>query len=236
MDSKSILCDPGSSGKEVGVSLPKKPIRQKDFPRVVIAVPLASPFIYWRTVAGLLEMERPIESDLVVFQGALVDRARNQLIERMLDHPIDPTHLFFLDADIVPPSDALLRLLAHDLPIVSGLYRKRLPPHEPMAFTYRGRILRPIPAKGPRLRKVDVVGGGCLLIRREVFEKVRSPWFTSEWRRDGHLSEDFSFCEKARKVGYRIAVDTAVRPLHLEPMGVGTDAAGRVQFVPMEGK
>lgn len=223
--------------------------------RIVIAVPLASPFIYWRVVAAILEMERPSASDLMVFQGALVDRARNRLIEQMRDHPMKPTHIFFMDADIVPSPDALTRLLSHGLPIVSGLYRRRLPPYEPMAFVKRpppqspssakqphfgvvrrgkGKVLQPISMKGPRLRNVDVVGAGCLLIRREVFEKVPAPWFTSEWREEGHLSEDFSFCEKARKVGYRIAVDTAVRPLHLEPMGIATGADGRVRFIPMD--
>jgi GT2 family glycosyltransferase len=202
---------------------------------VIIAVPLATPWIYWRTVAAILEMERPAASDLMVFQGALVDRARNGLIDRMLDHPLSPSHLFFLDADILPPPDTLTKLLQADQPIVSGLYRKRLPPHEPMAFlkNRRGR-LQPIPLKGSRLRRVDVVGGGCLLIRREVFEKVKSPWFTSEWSDKGHLSEDFSFCEKARAAGFSIHVDTTVRPLHLEPMGIGTASDGSVQIVSLD--
>jgi hypothetical protein len=208
--------------------------KKDEIPRVVIAVPLGSPFIYWRTVAALLEMERPLESDLMVFQGALVDRARNYLVDQMRNHPLDPTHIFFLDADIVPSSDALMKLLRHRLPIVSGLYRKRLPPYEPMAFVRKGRALRSISVKGPRLKKVDVVGAGCLLIRREVFEKMSGPWFTSEWRGDGHLSEDFSFCEKAKKAGFPIVVDTSVNPLHLEPMGVGTDRNGKVAFIPLD--
>lgn len=205
-------------------------------PRVVIAVPLASPFIYWRTVAAILEMERPVQSDLMVFQGALVDRARNRLVEQMLKHPMEATHLLFLDADIVPPADLLKKLLKDDQPIVSGLYRKRLPPYEPMAFTkdLQGRY-RPVNLKRRKsgLERVDVVGAGCLLIRREVFEKIEPPWFASEWRDEGHLSEDFSFCEKARSLGLEIFVDRSASALHLEPIGIGTAPGGSVQFVPM---
>lgn len=206
--------------------------------RVAIAVPLGTPWIYWRTMAAILEMEKPDESDLMVFQGALVDRARNILIEQMLHHPMEPTHLLFLDADIVPPAETLVQLLKHQVPIVSGLYRKRLPPHEPMAFVKRKKsgsiVFEPISLKGPKLKKVDVVGAGCLLIQRDVFENISEPWFTSEWTNQGHLSEDFSFCEKAKQAGYEIYVDMSARLLHLEPMGVGTDSQGKVTFVALD--
>ncbi|QQR81878.1 MAG: hypothetical protein IPJ69_07285 [Deltaproteobacteria bacterium] len=64
-------------------------------PRVVIAIPLATSLIYWQVVAGILSLEKPAETDLMVFQGALVYRARNHLVEQMLEHPINPTHIFF---------------------------------------------------------------------------------------------------------------------------------------------
>lgn len=211
-------------------------------PRVVIAVPLAGPMIYWRTVAAILELEKPEACDLMVFQGALVDRARNHLVQKMLEHPMEATHLFFLDADIVPPPDALERLLRAGVPIISGIYRRRLPPHEPMAFKKDSRgHLRPISMKGsqtpmkgtksPQSPEVDIVGGGCLLIQRKVFEKIGPPWFTSEWREEGHLSEDFSFCEKARKAGYKILVDWKVLPLHIEPIGIGTSTTGKASLI-----
>ncbi len=204
--------------------------------RVVIAIPLATAQIYWRVVAAVLEMDKPEEVDLMVFQGALVDRARNQLVEQMLNHAIKPTHLFFLDSDILPAPDTLKMLLSHEASIVSGLYRRRLTPHEPVAYRFDSKkILQPIvvpsTAKGRKPIKVDMVGAGCLLIEREVFEKVKAPWFVSEWKKEGHLSEDFYFCQKARDAGFEILVDPKVTPLHLDPMGIGTSESGDIRVV-----
>lgn len=206
-------------------------------PRVVIAIPLATSLIYWQVVAGILSLEKPAETDLMVFQGALVDRARNHLVEQMLDHPINPTHIFFLDGDILPPHDTLMRLLHAQVPIISGIYRKRTPPHEPVAFKFtKNKKLKPIAANLQKITEVDVVGGGCLLVERQVFEKMRktskTPWFTSEWTSEGHLSEDFSFCLKAKKAGFKIFVDPRINPLHIEPMGIGNDQH-KVSFVPL---
>src|SRR3989338_74993 len=167
-------------------------------PRVVIAIPLYTSLIYWQTVAAILALERPFQTDLMVFQGGLVDRARNRLVEQMLDHPMKPTHLFFLDNDVVPAPDTLLRLLKANQPIVSGVYRRRVPPHEPMVFLNKRGIFQPISLKSKnKLVTADYVGGGCLLIERKVLEKLKPPWFVIEWRGKNQLSEDFYFCEKA---------------------------------------
>ncbi|MBI1909672.1 MAG: hypothetical protein HYS22_05840 [Deltaproteobacteria bacterium] len=204
-------------------------------PRIVIGIPLATPLIYWQVVSAVLELKRPLQSELMVFQGALVDRARNYLIRKMLEHPIGATHLFFLDADILPAPDTLTKLLKVNQPIVSGLYRKRTIPHELMAFSKdkNGNYQPVLLEKKKKPLTVDVVGAGCLLIHREVFEKMKPPWFTSEWQGFGNLSEDFSFCEKARKKGFKIVVETSVRPLHIEPLGVGTDPNGAVSYFPL---
>ncbi|MBI2082284.1 MAG: hypothetical protein HYT76_01825 [Deltaproteobacteria bacterium] len=205
--------------------MPKKP-------RVAIAIPLASPMIYWQTVAAILEMEKPRGSELMVFQGALVDRARNHLVEQMLSHANQFTHLFFLDADIAPRPDALAQLLSRNLPIVSGLYRKRTPPHEPMAFIKAKKGFIPISERGPALQEVDRVGGGCLLIRRDVFRKMKPPWFVNGWTKKGHVSEDFYFCDKAHACGYKIFLDRETRPLHLQPVGIGTSPEGKMIYEP----
>lgn len=209
-------------------------MKKKD-PLVAIGIPLTGPFIYWKTVAALLDLEQPPLYELLVFQGALVDRARNELVRQMLDHPRRPTHLLFLDADIIPMPNTVNELLRHQLPIVSGLYRKRLPPYEPMALIKSAGNLRPIQVgkKAAPLIKVHSVGAGCLLIQREVFRRIPPPWFASRWNGLNQLAEDFAFCELARRHRYSVYVDTRVRPLHVEPVGLGTGPNGQVEFTPL---
>lgn len=130
------------------------------------------------------------------------------------------THLLFLDADNVWPTDTLTRLLAHhDKGIVGGLYVMRHEPYAPVAlingYTPKGSDVTQyehdkdaIGAEG--LREVDVIGMGCTLIPVSVFEQLGPrPWFhyaddDQGWPR---VTEDVPFCQKARKAGYRIWLD-----------------------------
>jgi hypothetical protein len=51
---------------------------------------------------------------------SLITRARNRLVQRFLAS--DATHLFFIDADLRFRATDVLRLIAHDRPIVAGAY------------------------------------------------------------------------------------------------------------------
>lgn len=143
--------------------------------------------------------------------------------------------LFFLDSDVAPPHDAILRLMAHNLPIVSGIYCRRSPPQGVPVMMRGGQWVTKYPANS--LIQVDVVGAGCLLIRRDVLEKLppQRPgkhWF--DWRVDMRgskvvpddtcMSEDFTFCQHARKHGYPVMVDTSImcRHIGLAEAGYGT--------------
>lgn len=146
-----------------------------------------------------------------------LDAARNDLVAKFLTKTPDATHIIFWDDDIIPNPGDLAKLWSHNEPIVSGLYFKKQPPHEPlMSLTVRDvetgedGMTHLIDWEENKPYYVDGVGMGFCLIRRDVFQDIPPPWF-----KFGFLSEDYNFCVKAKEYGYKIKVDTSVKLTHI---------------------
>jgi GT2 family glycosyltransferase len=166
------------------------------------------------------------------------DHARNTGCLKLLE--LGWEWLFFLDDDVIPPPDAIIKLMSHKKPIVSGLYYRRYEPLAPVMLRDSENGPQWIQEfNAPDLLEVDYVGAGCLLIHRDVIKQLpplsnRCQWF--EWRCDRtdlpHLektSEDFTFCKHARNHGFKIYVDTSVQCRHA---GLGQREIGG--FKPLE--
>lgn len=61
------------------------------------------------------------------------------------------------------------------------------------------------------LQEVDVIGSGCLLVHRRVFEGLRDAprhdrWFFRTWndKSEAEYSGDYSFCRRAKAAGFRV--------------------------------
>jgi GT2 family glycosyltransferase len=166
------------------------------------------------------QLQKPEGYRPLVVGGTSVDMARNELVRAFLAIP-EASHLLFLDDDVLPPEDAIPRLMAHDLPIVSGLYFKRGAPYVPVAWRFaRGKRVNdgarggtePLLDYRPGLQEVAAVGAGLLLIRREVLENIPEPWFATHYP---VCSEDAYFCELARAAGFKVYLDADVKAGHL---------------------
>lgn len=123
------------------------------------------------------------------------------------DHVID-----WRDTDDSNAYDFLKKLLAHNKAVIGALYY------------HRGGELRPVLMEAEEgkegyryllddeitggLQEVAVQGGGCLLIKAEVFEKMEEPYFLPEHQVG--KGTDVQFCEKARAMGYKVWCDTSV--------------------------
>lgn len=179
---------------------------------------------------GLRQLQIP--GTVLPLAGMPYDHARNTANQRMLEGGF--THVFHLDSDVIPPPDAIMRLINHDLPLVSGMYCRRSPPHALPVMIRKGQWVTDfVPGS---MVEVELVGAGCLLLRRDFVEKFPAQraghrWF--DWKvnyrgllPDGEcLSEDFSMCKVAReKMGVKIMVDTSIACKHvgLAEAGLGT--------------
>lgn len=170
--------------------------------------------------------------------GRPFDMARNDGTAHFLR--LGAEYILHYDSDVVPPADGLLRLLAHKLPIVSGMYSRRSPPHSLPVMMKDGMWHTNF--RMGSLVEVDFVGAGFFLVHRSVYEAL--PWSDErrgkkffDWRVDCQgqvppgeaLSEDFSMNLAARKLGYKIYVDTSIRCKH-----VGLCEADYGTFLPCE--
>ena len=169
--------------------------------------------------------------------GPTIYDMRNKSVESMFEHQMDS--LMFIDADMTFPSDALERIIAHNLPIVSGFCRMRKRPFDPCiyirtpqheALSTRKPYVCLHPQPGSRgLMEVDACGGAFLYIRREVLEKIRWPWFMNRECikqvpiiKDDMLGEDLWFCDRATEAGYKIFVDLDMKIGHITSCVVQT--------------
>lgn len=122
--------------------------------------------------------------------------------------------IFWVDADMKIPPDAPLILMRHQKDIVGCTYLRRTPPHEPMGKALGKDKVDTTKLTGGLL-EMGHMPTGCLLIHREVFRKLRRPYFRHEYveaskpdaRDEFEMGEDYTFCQRAREAGFRIWLD-----------------------------
>jgi hypothetical protein len=181
-----------------------------------------------------------------IFNESLIDRARNSLAHIFLK--TDCTHLLFIDADIRFEADHVMALFEFDKDIIAGIYPKkeinwpevrkaaqRNVPDEQLKHYTGSWVVNLVDYEGtvtvPQNEPLEVWSGGTgmMLIKREVFEKMRevvpsyvndvvdlsgnnqpreriSQFFATsiEEGTERLLSEDYHFCATWRKMGGKI--------------------------------
>jgi len=190
---------------------------QPSLPGLLIGIPTTGLV----TIDWALELRGlalPVNSQVKCWRGLPIDVARNRLVKDARE--MGAKYLFFLDSDEYPERNtAIQELISLQLPICSGLYwSKKMVPAMWMTAPDRQSFQAIMQYPENALIEVDVVGAGCLLIDMRVFDHIPYPWFV--WEIDdpmiqaGKFSEDFAFCNKARKAGYKIHLHTGIKFYH----------------------
>lgn len=166
-----------------------------------------------------LEKEDQYEITYDIFQGRPVYLSRNNLVKRFLETECE--YILMVDDDILPPYD-ILEMTKHAVDIVAGLcygYNSIMGVY-PVAYKkaengcFRGGTdligwNSEVENKG--LTQVDLVGSGCILIHRKVFNKIDKPYFKfvfNDELTEVITGEDIDFCTRAIDAGFKVYVDT----------------------------
>ena len=139
----------------------------------------------------------------------------------------DYTHYLSIDHDVIPDKSPF-ELLKEDKDII-GLPAKVIQKGQINWVAYNkdkgdNKYYNPADINGAKgLMNVDIVGTGCILIKREVLENVKAP-FMREWNEDGTTGYglDFLFCIKAKKQGYKIYCATDYKCEHFKELGLNS--------------
>jgi len=192
--------------------------------KIAICIPHMAEYYATDFMHSLLMLHRPIETSTIVQGIKPLDSARNHIAAQALaDKAV--THLLWIDSDMSfrNAPDALTRLLAHHVPIVSALYYSKDFPFRPHAYKADGKgRYEPIQDYPEGLFAADGVGLGFCLIQREVFEKLPPPYF--HYDEATKLGEHLYFSKKARE-HFDIQVDGSLKLFHLR-----TEAFGEGHF------
>lgn len=193
--------------------------------------PLWAPAVSsWLRLIGFTARHFAIEHIGKIGGAGVTDRmythaAENRLVREMRDAEPKFTHLFMTESDMILPHDAIVKLVALDKPIASGVYFLRANEQEasgqPCLYKrpwlteeekkerehaeFLHTPIRLFPTDAPF--QIDSSGLGCLLIKAEVFDIVPEPWF--DLKADGYGS-DFFFSKHCKDAGVEQWADPTV--------------------------
>ncbi len=138
-------------------------------------------------------------------------------------------YILTIEHDNIPPPDGIIKLIARmeqhpEFACIGGLYWTKgeggVPqiwgdPKDPI-LNFRPQV--PVPGQ---LVECCGTGMGFNLWRLSMFkdERIERPWFQTQCSRNGVGTQDLSFWTKARKHGYRCAIDCDVLVGHYDPVG-----------------
>lgn len=195
--------------------------------KLAIAIPCSFPWVPVAFHEAYTVMKKPVGGYVYIRVKSLhsIEDMRNRAVEEALR--LDCTHLLQIDSDMVVHPETIPVLLSREMDIVGALYFNRFPPFEPTAVISDDRFPEWI---SDDFYEVEKVGGGCLMVNTDVFRCIEPPWFKMDRDAMGKikLGEDFTFCKKARALGYKIYCDSTVTAQHVSEMFV--DGSTRIAY------
>lgn len=161
---------------------------------------------------------------LPVIKGPYHERARQRIIDsrnmlrqKALDESYD--YFFSLEQDVIPPKDVIQRLLDHNKKIVTGVYFSNQT-NDGVTMTVpllwqrvkdeEVRFMSTEEVMEPRLMEVAACGVGCIMIHKDVLDKIKF-----RFNKDDNSFDDMWFCKDSFDAGFKVYADTSIKCKHL---------------------
>jgi glycosyltransferase involved in cell wall biosynthesis len=166
---------------------------------------------------ALMKLQLPPGSVVQLYPGFFPHDNRNVGIQHAIEGKFD--FCFFIDDDQILAPDAVLKLMAHDVDIVTCNLLTKEFPWQPYLFErikdYREVFplaLNELPQTG--LVPVDACGLGGVLVKTSVFmtKGWPFPWLNVD---EVYITDDLKFCAMAKQLGYTIHADLHVVSRHI---------------------
>lgn len=193
----------------------KKPNKKS----ILIALPTAK-YIESETFKSIYYLTKPNDYtvDMECFYGYRIDQIRNLICYYAIENKYD--YVFFVDSDIVLPSDTLIKLLSINKPIATGIYIQRKKEIIPEIYiNENGNIINENYKNLVEHKQIQIAGCGfgCVLVNIKVIKAVGYPQFEyhSAIKMEDTYSEDLDFCTKAINLGFDIYADTSIKCDHI---------------------
>lgn len=191
--------------------------------QVIIGVPIKPDWKMDARITSLVEYwDRDDDKESYYVPSDDPAAGRDRIVYTTMYRIPRPSHILFVDADVLPRKNTLKKLLDHDKDIVTGVYNiaqeGRLYWNISRSESFNALELEELPSNS---FKVTLCGFGIVLIKTEVFEKLEWPYWENI-RSPGAIKrgEDMYFCRKAIEAGYDIWCDPKVKCNHIRMSGL----------------
>jgi len=196
--------------------------------KVTLAIP-SNRGIISKTMSCLLELVKHGGYDfhiIVAEEGYTIAENRNYIAVQACNN--GSKYLLMIDDDMTFPPDTLDKLISNKKEICGVAYHSRgsdvklkLVPNGIMSIveTKKGKYIDLEKEKDPKYKDVFecyATGTGVILIKCNIFYKIKRPWFEFTYHDNGKCKEgeDWNFCFKAKDEKFKIYTDPTIKVGH----------------------
>ncbi len=201
---------------------------------VVVGMPLPSDYkADARIITTLERWDRGDTAETYYAVSGFPTLGRDRIVSYAQYRIPAPTHILFVDSDVLPRSNTLEKLLKLDKDIVTGVYPITTKGGMFWSVTKDDEFKMNIEDLPSNPFKIKYCGFGIVLVKYEVFEKLEWPYWKNEFA-PGQITkgEDVYFCDKAREAGYDIWCEPKVKCQHIRManlLSIVNNMKGKIQ-------